>query len=278
MVALGSLTLVQHKSPNRQWWNEVTPRHVDSDFYDVRGFLAGRNTIGVNELRALGDITSKRILHLMCHFGLDTLSLTRMGAEVTGVDFSDRSIEVANRLRKESALEQRSKFICADVLEVTHLMHEKYDIVFTSHGILEWLSDLTSWATAIAHVLNEDGFFFIMDVHPFSLIFNELSKDAIVPSNSYFRDTHRLDHFDLADYTDRNYRPESSRTKFLWRIDEILGALRLSGLVVTEFNEYPFSTYQALPIMEQGKDGLWYLPKGCPDIPFYFSLKARLST
>ena len=74
---------------NRENWNERVGHHVKAKLYDVPGFLSGRCTLGAVDLEALGDVTGKRILHLQCHFGLDSLSLVRMGAIVTGVDFSD---------------------------------------------------------------------------------------------------------------------------------------------------------------------------------------------
>ena len=83
---------------NRELWNNKTPIHKDSDFYDVDSFLKGASTLNAIELGETGDVKGKKILHLQCHFGMDTLSWARMGAEVTGVDFSDVAIEEANRL------------------------------------------------------------------------------------------------------------------------------------------------------------------------------------
>ena len=257
-----------------RWWDEVTPSHVASAYYDVPSFLNGRNTLGATEREALGDVAGKRILHLMCHFGMDTLSLARMGATVTGVDFSERSIEAANRLAHELQIENRSRFICADVYDLQHHLDEEYDIVFTSHGILEWLSDLSLWSSVIAKFIKTTGYFYMVEIHPFSLIFDELEADRLRVANDYFGGGQDLTLFDTSDYTDRNFYPKGPRTKKLWRLDEVLSSLRASGLKVQEFKEFSFSTYKALPMMEQQDVGLWRLPKSFPEIPFYFSVKA----
>lgn len=260
-------------SQNMQWWNEVTPIHIASDFYDVPSFLNGRNTLGTVEREALGDVAGKRILHLMCHFGLDTISLARMGATVTGIDFSSLSIEAANRFTQELKMESQCHFIRADVHDFQNHLDEQYDIVFTSHGILEWLLELSSWSSAIAKCLKTTGFFYMIEIHPISLIFDELEKDLRV-GNSYFMADRDLTLFDTSDYTDRSFQPKSSRTKKLWRLEEVFNSLRASGLVIQEFKEFSFSTYKALPMMEQQEDGLWRLPEGFPEVPFYFAVKA----
>src|SRR4029079_13933942 len=104
------------------------------------GFLAGNGTLKDLELGLLGDVRGKRILHLQCHFGQDTLSLARKGAEVTGLDFSDVAIAKARELATELRLD--AKFVHIDVYRAKEHLKERFDIVFTSYGTIGWLPDL----------------------------------------------------------------------------------------------------------------------------------------
>ena len=141
---------------NRELWDGWTELHVPSEFYDVEGFKQGRDTLDAVELDgvlgAVGEIRGKSLLHLQCHFGLDTLSWARRGARVTGVDFSEKAVAHARRLAGELGLEAR--FLLADVTDteavVTALGGERFDVVFTSHGVISWLPDLRPWARTIA--------------------------------------------------------------------------------------------------------------------------------
>ncbi|MBX2939218.1 MAG: methyltransferase domain-containing protein, partial [Ferruginibacter sp.] len=125
---------------NRKAWNNKTLAHLQSSFYDMDGFRAGQSSLKSIELELLGDIQGKTLLHLQCHFGQDTLSLCRMGAQVTGVDLSDRAIDTARELAAEMQLDAR--FICCDVYDLLQQTVELYDIVFTSYGTIGWLPDL----------------------------------------------------------------------------------------------------------------------------------------
>jgi len=260
---------------NRLWWEEVTPIHVASNFYDVPGFIAGQSSLGKIETEALGNVDGKTLLHLQCHFGLDTLSWARLGAEVTGVDFSAASIAKANELAKLTTLNGKSRFICSDVLELDRALQQKFDIVFTSHGVLEWLDDVDQWARVIAHFLKPGGIFFIAEIHPFCLIFDEMSQKELRVAHSYCTSRSGLRNFNRSDYTDRNYIPTNPRKKMLWPLSDIVQSLLDAGLVVAGFQEYGYTTYQHFPMMIKGTDGLWRLPDSVPQIPLLFSLKAR---
>jgi len=98
---------------NLDLWNEITPIHADSPFYDVEGFIKGRNTLKSIEREELGDVSGKPLLHLQCHFGMDTMSWARLGAQVTGIDFSPKAIELARTLSKETGV--KANFICSDI-------------------------------------------------------------------------------------------------------------------------------------------------------------------
>ena len=161
---------VDAHEPNRRLWDEVTPVHVASRFYDVEGFLAGRCTVAPVELTALGDLRGKRLLHLRCHFGLDPLSRARRGAAlVVGVDFSGPALAAAGRLAERVGLADRARFVHSDVLELA--LGERFDLVFTSHGTVGWLGDLRRWGETVARHLAPGGLFYVMDAHPVALLF-----------------------------------------------------------------------------------------------------------
>ena len=151
---------------NRAHWAEVTPIHVQSAFYDVPAVKAGKGSLQRIEVDELGVVKGKTLLHLMCHFGLDTLSWARAGAVVTGVDFSTEALAVARGLAEELGIPAR--FIEANVYELPSVLDEQFDVVFTSYGILCWLPDLDSWAKVIARSLRPGGTFYIVEMHPTS--------------------------------------------------------------------------------------------------------------
>ena len=123
-------------SANKASWNTRTEVHFDSEFYDNDGFVKGNTSLNTIELDLLGDVTGKSILHLQCHFGQDTLSLNRMGAQVTGVDLSDKAIEKANELKEKTGTE--AEFICCDVYSLPDHLEKRFDYVYTSYGTIGW--------------------------------------------------------------------------------------------------------------------------------------------
>nr|HMQ81182.1 class I SAM-dependent methyltransferase [Ignavibacteria bacterium] len=133
---------------NRDLWNKKTPVHVTSEFYDVASFKKGKSSLNPAELEALGDVSGKSLLHLQCHFGMDTLSWARLGAKVTGVDLADKAIDAARELNAELGLD--AEFICSDVFDLKNVLDKKYDIVFTSYGTIGWLPDLDKWADIVS--------------------------------------------------------------------------------------------------------------------------------
>ena len=140
---------------NQKAWNDKTLVHLTSDFYDQTTFLEGKNSLKKPELDVLGDVRGKRILHLQCHFGQDTLSLARMGAIVTGLDFSNVAIENAVKINDQLGL--NASFVCADVYQLPDDLIGQFDIVFTSYGTIGWLPELASWAETIKKALAPGG-------------------------------------------------------------------------------------------------------------------------
>ena len=140
--------------------------HLGSKFYDVEAFKDGSSSLNAIELEQVGNVEGKRLLHLQCHFGQDTLSWARLGATVTGVDLSTEAIEQANKLK--SALGLDATFVANDIYQFGNESTEEFDIVFTSYGVLCWLPDLNLWAKTISSSLAMGGEFHLVEFHAFN--------------------------------------------------------------------------------------------------------------
>jgi SAM-dependent methyltransferase len=257
---------------NRRQWDERTAIHVSSGFYDVEGFKAGRCALNSVELDELGDVSGKRLLHLQCHFGMDTLSWARLGATVTGVDFSPESIRVARELAAELGLEAR--FVRSNIYELTNNLTGHFDIVFTSYGVLVWLPDLAKWAETVAHFLTRDGVFYLVEEHPAGATLTE-QDGKLVAAEPYFD----VGPIECPGEGGTNADPAAALTSgpaYEWQhsLSEVINALLAAGLRIEFLHEFPFSAWQRLPSMVRREDGYWSLPDR-NDLPFLFSLRAR---
>jgi len=156
--------VTDYAETNRKTWDVWTGIHLKSDFYDVASFKEGATSLKEIELGEVGDVEGKSLLHLQCHFGMDTISWARLGARATGLDFSKKAIEAARTLAAEVGVEAR--FVCADVHDTPEVIDERFDIVFTSYGVLWWLPDLKLWGEVVAGMLAPGGRFYMAELHP----------------------------------------------------------------------------------------------------------------
>ena len=160
---------------NKKSWNNKVDFHVQSDFYDLDGFLKGNTSLNDIELALLGDIKGKSILHLQCHFGQDTISLARLGAAVTGIDLSDKAIEKARELSLKT--DTAASFICCNIYDLPQHLDKQFDIVFTSYGTIGWLPDLDKWAHIVSRFLKPTGRFVFVEFHPVVCMFGDDFKE-----------------------------------------------------------------------------------------------------
>ena len=156
---------------NRHLWNQRTAVHKDSAFYNLAGFKKGETSLTPIELSETGSVKDQKMLHLQCHFGMDSLDWARRGAEVTGVDLSNSAIDEAKKLNGE--LRMNAKFICCNVYDLKSHLSDQFDIVFTSYGVVGWLPDMDKWAEIIADFLKPGGLFYIAEFHPAVWMFDE---------------------------------------------------------------------------------------------------------
>jgi len=253
---------------NRTNWDARVRTHVKSRFYDVAGFLCGKTSLKPLEIKEVGPVRGKKLLHLQCHFGMDTLSWARRGAVVTGVDFSGKAIEQARSLAAEAKLP--ATFVQSDVLALPKVLRGKFDIVFASYGIWCWIPDLRRWLAVAAHFLKPGGVLYVAEDHPFANIFNQKGDAMEVP---YFKST-ACGYPPSAGYTDGgDVLPPT--VEWMHTVEEILDAVRLSGLTLEFFHEFPYSPYKKFDGMKKGRDGFYRIPGKAAPLPLLFSLRAK---
>ena len=265
----------EHIIENRELWNELTPIHERSEYYDVKGFKSGKSTLKPIELEELGDVSGKSLLHLQCHFGLDTLSWARLGARVTGVDFSDKAITLARSLSKELGI--KANFVCSNIYDLPKALDGEFDIVFTSYGVLCWLPDLRRWGEVVAHFLKPEGAFYMVEDHSLLNIF-ETTEDGtgLKIAHSYFHATEPTKWQAEGSYASGSVKVSHPSYEWTHSLSDVVNALIYAGLRIEFLHEFPVCAWQRFPFMKQDKDGWWRLKDD--NIPLTFSLRATKTT
>ncbi|MBB2148770.1 class I SAM-dependent methyltransferase [Pedobacter gandavensis] len=253
---------------NRQSWNARTTAHLESDFYDVEGFLKGNSSLKPVELAMLGDIRGKSILHLQCHFGQDSISLAKMGAKVTAVDLSDQSIASAKELAKKSA--SLVNFICCDIYQLPNHLNEQFDIVFTSYGVISWLPDLDKWAKIISRFLKPRGKLIFVEFHPVvwmfddnfeKIAYNYLNSGAILETETG---------------TYANKKAEITQEYVMWNhgLGEVINALIKNNMEINSLDEFDYSPYNCLQHLLEVEPGKYRIAHLENKIPMVYAVMA----
>lgn len=258
---------------NLKRWNELVDVNAKSKSYDLEGFKFGNSSLRPVEIEELGDVEGKTFLHMQCHFGMDTLSWARKGARVTGIDFSDKAIELAKSLSSE--LNIPAKFIQSNIYDIPNVINAKYDIVYTSYGVLCWLPDLYKWAEVIEYSLKPGGIFYVIDNHPFGNIIDE-NREPFQVGYDYFREGEPYNFNDTESYAD----PEAvlnNTSNFQWfhTISDILNSLLKANLEIEYLHEFPEMYFQMHPDLKKHDDGLWRFQTLKYSVPMIFSVKAK---
>ncbi|MAT90797.1 MAG: SAM-dependent methyltransferase [Flavobacteriaceae bacterium] len=238
---------------NRETWNRKVELHAKSDFYDLQGFKRGKTSLKLYEMEALGDVSGKSLLHLQCHFGLDTLSWSRMGAQCTGIDISDKAVDLAKQLSNE--LDISANFVCCNVLDTSEYITETFDIVYTSYGVIGWIPDLTPWAEMIAARLKPGGYFYMVEFHPIPWMFDYLKTP---PEMTYgYQQKEAIYEKYEGTYADEESSIISEEYAWNHGLAEVIGALLKAGLTLERFNEFEGSPYNVFPDLVQQPNGLY---------------------
>lgn len=259
-------------------WDVWARHHLTSPFYDVEEFKKTgrrerRRGLDALETRLVGDVTGRSLLHLQCHFGLDTLSWARRGATVTGVDFSEEAIRAARALAADVGVP--AAFIQSDIYELPGRLRGEFDIVFTSHGVLGWLPDLDRWAGVVAHFLRPGGRFCLIEGHPFPLVFDDTRADRdLRVSFPYFRPGEPLRFERRGSYAVPDADFPSVTYQWVYPLSDVVGGLLRAGLHLATFEEYPYVGWAMFPWMDERPDGMWQFPEGTVALPLMFSVTA----
>lgn len=256
---------------NRRLWDEWAHINANSEMYAHEDFKRGRNSLNALELGEVGCVQGKRLLHLQCHFGHDTLSWARLGAEVTGMDFSEDAIQIARQTSAE--LQIPARFVCCNLYDLPQHLDETFDVVFTSYGALTWLPDLTGWAQIAARYVKPGGVFYIAEFHPFTMIFDDEGE----------RVQQRYPYFDegaivlpvQGSYADRGAEVQQKLSyEWAYPLGQVITALIEAGLRIEFVHEFPFTIFDAYPWVEKHDDGYYYPKAGIPSLPLMFSIRA----
>jgi SAM-dependent methyltransferase len=255
--------------------NKIAWGKLSKDHYEVfKKALSEKKSLLSKVIEdELGDISGKSIIHLQCNTGADSISLARKGAIVTGVDLVPENIFYAKKLAEELGIEN-IYFIESDIMELKEKHHTQYDMVFTSEGVLCWLPDLNKWAETISHLLKDNGVFYVLDGHPFYMVFDEekLKNNKLEIKYPYFvREPERGN--SIGGYATE--AKEGETYEWMYKVSDIINSLIKAGLTIEFFNEYD-SLFFNLGGMENCGNGHWHYPHFDGKIPFTFSLRARL--
>lgn len=222
---------------NKDSWNRRTEYHVKSEFYDMDNFLKGNTSLNPIEEALLGNLNGKSVLHLQCHFGQDSISLSRMGANVVGVDLSDKAIDTAKQIASQT--NSSAQFICCDIYDLPQHLDQQFDIVFTSYGTIGWLPDLNKWAGIVSKYLKPGGQFVFAEFHPVVWMFdNDFEKVGY----NYFN-TGAIIETETGTYADREADLEQEYVCWNHSLSEVVGSLIRNSLTIRSFEEYDYSPY-----------------------------------
>jgi SAM-dependent methyltransferase len=262
---------------NRDVWDAWTKIHVGSAFYDVASFKNGVRPVRIAEYerQEVGSVEGKSLLHLQCHFGLDTLSWARLGAKVTGLDFSEEAIAAARNLAAEVGV--AATFVQSDIYRAPEVLAEQFDIVYTSGGVLGWLPDIVGWARVAAGFVRPGGFLYITEIHPVALVWED---EGVEPGELRLRYPY-WSHSDpirievKGSYADRE-APTEGLVEYGWdhSMGEIITSLANEGLRIEFLHEFDFVRWP-VEFLAESEDGRYRLPPGSKgQLPLFFSLKA----
>lgn len=253
---------------NRHSWNTRTEKHLKSNFYDVEGFLNGKNSLNDIELGLFGNLSGTSILHLQCHFGQDSISLSRLGAEVVGIDLSDAAIHQAQQLAKQ--LNTSTEFICTDVYDLPNHLDRQFDRVFTSYGTIGWLPDLDKWAQVVSRFLKPGGKFVFVEFHPFVWMYDSEFKTI---DYSYFN-TGPIVETETGTYADKEANVELKSIGWNHSLGEVIAALMKNDLELNSFEEFNYSPYPNFNNSVEFEPGKFRIAHLGDKIPMLYALTA----
>lgn len=262
---------------NRANWESRVPVHLRSATYPVEEFVAGKLALDPYDFTVLGNVEGQELLHLQCHLGLETLSWARLGARVTGLDFSPAALRAARDLAARASLS--AEFVEANVLDAPQaLAGRRFDVVYASTGTLVWVPSAHEWMAVASACLRRGGRLFLRDAHPALQAADDESPPGVLSiSWSYFEEAQPLRFVRSDSYVpDADGQPLAQPVTYQWNhsLGEVVGAALAAGLRIEHFEELDWCEWRALPWLERGTDRRWRAPVGMPRLPLSFALVA----
>jgi SAM-dependent methyltransferase len=262
-------------SLNRTGWEQRVPYHVASRFYGVDAFLEGACTLPAVDLEEVGAVEGRSLLHLQCHFGLDTLSWARRGAQVTGLDFSPSAVAQARSLAQRAGLGAR--FVCANVYDAFEALGldqdgaQGFDLVYTSYGVLGWLPDLKPWAKAAASCLKPGGVLHLIEFHPVVWMFDDNLQEIAYPYDS----AEPIETVNTGTYADRDAPITLREMNWDHGLGTVVSAVLGAGLVLEGLREFAYSPYDIFPGSREVAPGKFQVERWGDRVPMFYALRAR---
>jgi SAM-dependent methyltransferase len=262
----------EYHQDNRKSWNAATEQHHSHKPDLIGRYKNGWNNLHDDDMQLLGDLTGKKVVHLQCNDGQDTVSIAKfLGGDVTGVDISDYAIEAAQKLSDETNIPVT--LVRSDIFEWFEQNETLYDVAYTSYGTFNWIADIQMWAKGIAKTLRPGGRFVMIDFHPVAGMYEidwTLAYDYMGGKHLGFNG---VGDYVGDDYEGKFKNPHSSH-EFCWGLTDIISALLDSGLTLKQFKEYPYiNGWQRFPEM-RNEGRRFYPPENKPVMPMMFSLIA----
>lgn len=261
---------------NRAHWNELADVHgrgTDA-YYDIDRLIAGESSLSRAERdgvdTAIGDLAGKDVLHLQCHLGMDAVSLARLGARVTGADFSAAALARASDIASRCGVQV--DFVEADATNLPAELRERFDLVYATIGVLNWIGDVDAWMRSARSVLRTGGRLLLVDVHPLFAMFRTLEPlEADFPYAS--AGPVRFD--EQGSYADKDAVLSSSATvEFAHSLGEVVTAAVGAGLHVEYVQEHLECDFDPRGILAAEPDGAYRMRIGGSPAPILYTVVA----
>jgi SAM-dependent methyltransferase len=263
---------------NQANWDERAPLHAASKEYAFQRYIDDPHHLSCVvrfDLPLLGDIRGLRALHLQCHIGTDTLSLARLGAQMSGLDFSAASLVEARHLAERCGTS--IDYVESDVYAAAEALPAgSFDLVYTGIGALCWLPSIDRWAYNVSTLLKPGGRLFLRDGHPMMMSINEDRHDALVVDRPYFEQPQPMSWNDDSTYVETSVRLKATQS-YEWNhgLGEVISALLKHGLQITGLVEHQSIPWEALPgqmVCDEQEE--WHLKDAQWRLPLSYTLQA----
>lgn len=270
------MPLDEPRAANLANWNDRVPLHVGAEGYPIEELVSdprGLSRAVAFERGYLGDVSGLSLLHPQCHIGLDTLSWARLGARVTGIDFSPPALEFARALAARMELDAR--FVECELHDAPERLPEEFDVVVTGVGALNWLPSVRDWARIMAGFVRPGGRFFVREGHPvLTALDQDRSDGLLVLSESYFERAEPRRWVESETYAGRGEVDHATIYEWNHGLAETIDALLRAGLRIERVEEHRTLDWKALPQMIETPEGFVLPPEQRDLVPLMFSILA----